>query len=138
MQAPGSQRPMWRDFNYRDKGTRSVVVGGAAKILPDSETPTQFSPYGTFVPSPHHPEMPRSLMDVAQAHMLNSQPNPWPASGVWDVPNAQNAVVGILRLKPTTSAHPGATNPTGPGPTMVFSAPPIFGYQTRPIMAVGI
>lgn len=77
-------------------------------------------------------------MDVAQAHMVDAAENPFPANGTWDVPSAQHAVTGILRLKPTGSAHPGAQMSTGPGPAMVFAAPPIFGYQTRPIMATGL
>lgn len=136
---PGSTRPLWpRNAPSSLRSSRTAPVGGAAKLQPNSEVPTTWSPYGTFVPAPYHEGMPASLMAVAQAHTVDKAANPFPANGAWDVPNAQHAVAGIMRLKPTTSAHPGLTMATGAGPTMVFAAPPIFGYQTKPIMATGV
>jgi hypothetical protein len=79
------------------------------------------------------------MMTVSQADMYNSEPNPWPANATADYPNAPYAAAhDLLRLAPTTSAHPGASMSSGPGPTMVFHAPPVFSMQTTPIVAVGV
>ena len=112
------------------------------------ETPTKWSPFGTFIPqfsgngraaaAKRWDGLAGRLMDVPQADFYNSEPNPFPASGVWDVPNAQMAVLRLPRLRPTTSAHPGASLSTGADPTSVFHAPPVFGLQTKPITAVGL
>lgn len=78
------------------------------------------------------------LMDVPQADFYNSEPNPWPATGVYDVPNGAIGLIGLLRLQPTTSAHPGMSMPPDYSPTTLFHAPPVFTMQTKPIMAVGV
>jgi hypothetical protein len=78
------------------------------------------------------------LMDVPQSDFYNAQPNPWPGSGVYDVPNGAIAASGIMRLEPTTSAHPGLTVPPDYSPTTLFHAPPVFSMQTKPILAVGL
>ena len=78
-------------------------------------------------------------MRSAQADYYNSEPCPFPANGVWDQPGAGLAAAGgFLRLAPTTSAHPGLTNSSGAGPTMIFTAPPVFTFQTTPIIASGL
>lgn len=115
---------------------RSRVVYGAAAIDPASETPTQWSPYGEFVPHPYMKDMPGSLMAVAQAEMYDASPNPWPNNGQWDRPGG--FFTNLIRLVPHTSAHPGKNMTTGAGPTMYFHAPPVFSMQTKPIPAVGI
>lgn len=121
---------------------RSVAVYAPAAITPDSETPTQWSKFGTFTPHPFrgqgHDALNGAIMDVAQADTYNASPNPFPANPVWDVPGAQIAVLLPMRKEPSTSAHPGRTMASGPGPSMYFQAPPVFGQQTIPIMAVGV
>lgn len=109
---------------------------GAAKIIPNSEVPTQWSPYGEFIPTPYRKDMPGSMMAVAQAEMYDASPNPWPNNGQFDHPNGFFAA--LIRLKPHTSAHPGKSLSTGGGPTMYFHAPPVFSMQTKPIPAVGV
>ena len=117
---------------------RSRAVYGPARITPNMETPTDWSPWGTFVPHPYsgqHDGLRGALMRVSQADTYDASPNPWPANGVDDQPNAR---FDVLRLLPSTSAHPGWSLPSlAPSPAMVFQAPPIFGLQTVPIPAVG-
>lgn len=116
----------------------SVTVFRPAKLLPDSETPSQWSPYGVFYSHPYfggHDGLQGRLMHVAQADMYDPSANPFPASGQFDRPNGFWS--GLIRLRPHTSAHPGKTMPAHPGPTMLFHAPPPFGLQTKPIPAVG-
>lgn len=78
------------------------------------------------------------LMAVGQADLYDESRNPWPACGVWDQPGAAIAASAIVRLQPSTSAHPGLAQATGAGPAMVFQAPPVFTIQTRPIFALGV
>lgn len=78
------------------------------------------------------------LMDVPQTDFYNAAPNPWPANGVYDQPSAAIGTIGLLRLQPTTSAHPGASLSSDAGPTMLFHAPPVFSMQTKPILALGV
>ncbi len=85
----------------------------------------------------HHDGLGR-LMAVAQADTYDSSRNPWPANGVWDQPGAAIAASELVRLQPTTSAHPGLAMATGAGPTMLFVTPPVFTVQTKPIYAVGL
>ncbi len=106
-------------------------------LPPNNETGTTWSPYGIFVTHPYHVPMPYSLMDQQQASIFQSATGNWPANGQADFPNGQQAGP-LIRLDPTTSAHPGFTNPTGANPTMVFFAPPVFSYQTKPIYGVGL
>jgi hypothetical protein len=76
-------------------------------------------------------------MAVSQADLYDASPNPWPANSQYDRPNAIG-MVGIMRLRPHTSAHPGAQFSTKRGdPSSLFRAPPIFGLQTQPVPAVG-
>lgn len=78
------------------------------------------------------------LMDVPQSDFYNAQPNPFPGNGVYDQPNAAIGTIGLLRLQPTTSAHPGLTLPPDYSPSTLFHAPPVFTLQTKPILAVGV
>lgn len=130
---------------HPDSVPLSLPTEGPAAILPDSEEMTQWSPYGLFAAQPYfggHDELSaegRGIMHVPQAGIYDASPNPWPNNGQEDRPNgAIGLLVGMLRLRPTTSAHPGATMATGPGPTMVFRTPPVFSLQTKPIPAVGV
>jgi hypothetical protein len=76
---------------------------------------------------------------VSRQDFYNSATDPWPRSGVWDEPGAWHSVIGILRLPPTTSAHPGLSLTSGEAsPAMLFHTPPVWGMQTTPIYAVGI
>jgi len=112
---------------------------GPEKIQPDMGAPTRWTPYGTFVSYPYEggwDALGGRLMHVPQADMYDASPNPFPANGVDDQPNA---AFNLLRLEPTTSAHPGWTLPSlAPSPAMIFQAPPIFGLQTVPINAMGV
>lgn len=122
---------------------RSRAVYGPAGRLPNAETPTHWSPYSFTVPTPYllrgHDGLSGALMSVEQADLYDASPNPFPANGVWDEPNAWHGVMGLLRLPPHTSAHPGLTLVSDPPtPTMLFQAPPIFGLQTVPIAAMGV
>ncbi len=111
----------------------------APQAQPQNEgAPTRWTPYGTFVSHPYvggHDGLGGKLMHVPQADFYNSEPNPWPASGVDDQPNN---MYSIMRLEPTTSAHPGYSLPSVASPSMIFNAPPIFGLQTVPIPAMGL
>lgn len=121
----------------------SLPTYGPAEIIPDTETQTQWSPYGLFVSDPYfggHDALSQEghgVMHVPQADLYDASPNPWPNNGQFDRPNS--IFVGLLRLEPTTSAHPGFSMSTKKGdPTSLFRTPPIFGIQTKPIPAVGI
>lgn len=102
-------------------------------------TQTGWNPYeGVTVPAPYlggWDGLGGQLMHVPQADTYFVGDNPWPVNGVDDQPNA---AFNLLRLEPTTSAHPGFSNPTGASPSMIFAAPPIFGLQTDPIPAYGV
>lgn len=119
----------------------SVPAHGAAALPPDMEEMTQWSAYGIFNPRPFfggYDELSldgRGVMHVPQSGLYDAGPNPWPNNGQFDRPNA---IMAIMRLKPTTSAHPGKSLSTGGGPTMLFRAPPVFSYQTTPVPAVGV
>jgi hypothetical protein len=115
---------------------------------PDMGAPSRWTPFGimqpAYEPGTRAPFAGRwdglggRLMDVPQADFYNSEPNPFPANGVYDQPSAGIGVIGLLRLQPTTSAHPGASLASKEGPTMLFHAPPVFSMQTKPILAVGV
>lgn len=133
-------RPMWprNPGMGRNVYPRSIPVYAPAELTPSSETPTRWTPFGTFVPRPYfggHDGLGGRLMGVPQADLYNSDPCPFPANGVNDQPNA---AFHLIRLQPHTSAHPGASMSLGPEtPTMVYHSPPVWGMQTTPIWAVG-
>lgn len=141
MRRPTAEDLETRPINYRNpvairEYPRSIPYYGAARIPPNMEVPSQWSPYGTFQPEPYAEDMPQSLMSVVQAETYDMSPNPWPNNSQFDKPNGFFGA--LLRLQPHTSAHPGKSFTTGPGPTMLFHAPPVFSLQTRPITAVGV
>lgn len=119
---------------------RSRTVDRAAMLIPDTETASEWTPYGTFYPEVYrggYDGLDGRLMQVAQAGIYDPSANAWPNNAQWDRPNGFFA--NLLRLKPDTSAHPGKTMPAAaPGPTMLYKAPPIFSVQTQPIIAVGV
>lgn len=125
-----------------DNLPQSRTVDRPAKIIPDTETPSQWSPYGTLFAHPyrggHDPLSAggHGIMHVAQAGMYDPSANPWPNNGQFGQPNG--FWTGLIRLRPTTSAHPGKSMPAVPGPTMLFHAPPPLGMQSKPIPAVGV
>lgn len=128
---------------FDDSGqTLSRAVYGPGERVPSMENPTRWTPFGIFNPRPYFggwDGLGGALMHVEQADMYDVSPNPFPANGVLDQPGAAiGAVAGLLRLEPTTSAHPGNSLSSGYGPTMVFQAPPVFSMQTRPIFALGV
>jgi hypothetical protein len=129
----------------------SYTVYGPQEIPPSQENPAGVSAYGGYravplqvdvVPSfGRHDGLQGRLMEVSQADLYTQPPAGWtfPRAGTWEEPGGPIAAAGIgLRLAPTTSAHPGLAQATGPGPTMAFTAPPVFSVQTRPIYAVGL
>ncbi len=132
----------------RDAYPYSVAVYGPAE-LPQSMTnagTTQPSdgfraaPGFTFNPPVfgRHDGLQGRLMEVSQADLYYSPPQPFPRAGTWEEPGGPIAASMLVRLEPTTSAHPGLTQATGAGPTMVFVAPPVFSVQSKPIYAVGL
>lgn len=132
------ERIMNRNPFSSNNNSHSRAVQSKPQVLPaNNEVGTNWTPYGSMVTHPYMVPMPYSMMGQAQAHVFNSATGTWPANGQADYPNGAQAGP-LIRLEPTTSAHPGYTNPTGANPTMVFFAPPVFGYQTRPIFATGL
>ncbi len=137
-------RPIAPDNGYGECNNypRSIPVYAPAAIVPDTETATQWTPYFFAAAEPYHggydplSQAGHGLMQVPQADLYDASPNPWPNNGQFDKPNAFWA--GLMRLAATTSAHPGFSQPTYPGPNMLFHAPPVFSVQTTPIPAVGI
>src|SRR5262245_38345032 len=120
---------------------RSIPNYGPAEIPPNMDARTGWTPRGMLVPRNYEGEgwdaLHGRLMDVSQADRYNAAPNPFPANSVFDTPNAWHAIIPLIRLGPTTSAHPGYSLPSGPGPVMIFHPPPSFGIQTTPIYATG-
>ena len=137
-----------RDPDSQRKGTRSVTIFAPGERQPDMGAPDGWTPFGIRTPlydggravaARRWDGLQGRLMDVPQADLLNSEPNPFPASGVADDPMMYQAIMRVIRLAPTTSAHPGASLTSGEAsPAMIFKAPPIFGLQTKPIYAVGL
>lgn len=130
---PNSPRPL------------SNPVDAPAALLEDSEEATQWSPYYYAVAKPyfggHDPlsEEGHGVMHVAQAGLYDASPNPWPNNAQYDRPNGLFSLfLGRMEKKHESSAHRGFSQPTMPGPTMLFHTPPIFSLQTTPIPAVGI
>src|SRR5215472_10076749 len=136
-------RPIQPDNGYGGYNNYplSRALYGPAEIVPDTETATQWSPYGTFVAEPyfggHDPlsQVGEGVMHVAQSDLYDMSPNPWPNNGQYDTPNHFG---GFLTLPRESSVHRGFAQPTYVGPVMLFHAPPIFSVQTTPIPAVGV
>jgi len=117
---------------YPETRNLDISVEGC---LPDAP-PTQWSPFGLFQSTPYFKDPPASAMKLRRTDFYDASPNAWPNNGQWDKPNGYFAQ--LIRLRTTTSAHPGASLPGGGGPTMYFKAPPVFSMQTKPIPAVGV
>jgi hypothetical protein len=126
----------------------SVTTYGPQKLPPSNENPGTTTPSDGFKAAPgyyqvnpsfgRHDALGGRLMEVAQADLYYSPPQPFPRAGTWEEPGAPIAALQLVRLAPTTSAHPGLSQATGAGPTMIFNPPPVFSVQTRPIYAVGL
>lgn len=126
----------------------SRTIYGPEKIPPSNENPGSTLPSDGFSAQPNfvavnvsfgtHDGLGGRLMQVAQADLYQSSDGPFPRAGTWEEPGAAIAALQMVRLAPTTSAHPGLQLATGPGPNMVFVAPPVFSVQTRPIFATGL
>lgn len=122
-------------------------VYAPAELEPNIGGPTHYTPFGITQPvyaggaaveAHGYDGLAGRMQRVPQADFYNSEPNPWPANGVYDVPNAWHGILPLVRLEPSTSAHPGASIAGSPaGPAMLFHAPPVFSMQTRPILALG-
>jgi hypothetical protein len=85
-----------------------------------------------------HDALHGAIMMSAQADFYQSAVGPFPRAGTWEEPGGPIAALRMVRLAPTTSAHPGLQQATGAGPTMVFQAPPVFTVQSKPIYALGL
>lgn len=135
--AATDDRPIWPRNPWPEipRPLSNFYSEAISRDLP-SGGPTQWTPFGEFIPSPYFKGPPGSAMSVRKSDYYDASPNAWPNNGQWDKPNGYFAE--LMRLKTHTSAHPGKTNPTGGGPTMYFKAPPVFSMQTKPIPAVGI
>lgn len=127
----------------------SIAVYGPAGIPMGMENPgtTQpsdgFSAYPPNLTAPYptfgrHDGLGGRLMEVSQADMYTSPPQPFPRAGTWEEPGGPIAASMMVRLAPTTSAHAGLAMSTGAGPAMVFVAPPVFTVQSKPIYALGL
>lgn len=118
------------------------ITNKPARILESSEAGNTFTLFGVTRPAPYlggWDELHGQLMHVSHATLYDSSRNPWPNNGQYDRPNSIGLLGALLRLLPTTSAHPGAQNNTKRGdPTSLFNAPPAFGTQTTPIPAIGV
>lgn len=134
-------RPIWprNPWPNSPRPLSTPIDGASQPLQPNMEVMSQWSPRGTFYPSPYPAPAPDefggAINRQQRSGLYDASPNPWPNNGQMDRPNW--SLGAILRLKPKTSAHKGFSNPTGPGPTMLFKAPPVFTYQTTPIRAVG-
>jgi len=114
-------------------------MGASPRWTPFGNVAPDYDGNGRAVAALRHDGLQGRLMDVPQADLYDSSRNPWPASGVADDPATYQAIMRVIRLKPTTSAHPGASLTSGEAsPAMIFKAPPIFGLQTKPIYALGL
>ncbi len=126
----------------------SITEQGPQRIAPAEANPGSTLPSDGFRASPsfiylqpsfgRHDGLRGRLMEVSQADTYISPPQPFPRAGTWEEPGGPVAALQLVRLAPTTSAHPGLSQATGPGPTMIFTAPPVFSVQTRPIYALGL
>lgn len=116
--------------------------GKPAALLMNSEVMTEWSPYRSREAHPYfggYDGLGGRMMHVAKADIYDASPNPWPNNGQFDRPNGLFSIfAGRMEKRHETSAHPGYTVPTGPGPSMLFHAPPLFSIQQQPIPAVGI
>lgn len=127
----------------------SLAVYGPEGLPPSMTNAGSTQPSGGFRAAPvfagappvfgEHDGLAGRVMEVAQADLYLSMPaQPFPRSGVWDEPGGPIAASRLVRLEPSTSAHRGLAMATGAGPTMIFTAPPVFSVQTRPIYALGL
>ena len=132
----------------RDNYPRSYTVYAPQAIPMSNDNPGSTTPSGGFNARPsivdvvvsfgEHDGLEGALMKVAQADMYQSAVGPFPRAGTWEEPGAAIAALQLVRLAPTTSAHPGLAQATGAGPTMLYVAPPVFSMQTKPIYATGL
>jgi len=132
----------------KDYYPRSAPFYAPQRIAPSQENPSSVAPGGGYRATPLYVDVQPSfgewdglggdLMRVSQADTYDTSMNPWPAAGTSSESNAAVGVMQMMRLQPTTSAHPGLSFATGGGPTMMFHAPPVFSAQSQPIYAVGL
>jgi hypothetical protein len=132
----------------RDAYPLSLAVYGPQAIAPSQENPGSTLPSDGYSARPNyvhvdvsfgdHDALNGRLMAVSQADLYTQPPQPFPRAGTWEEPGGPIAAMQLVRLAPTTSAHPGLNAATGAGPTMLFVAPPVFSVQTKPIYAVGL
>lgn len=153
---PDEQRPFWprNPYPIHPRPTSRPITEAPSSISLAEDgnegAPTRWSPYaapggpkgGLFVSRPflggRHGDR-NDLNIVARSDIYNTDTDVWPRSGVYDEPGAWHNIIGILRLPPTTSAHPGKQLTSGEAsPTMLFHTPPVWGLQTTPIYALGV
>jgi hypothetical protein len=135
----------------RDAYPLSYTVYGPAELPQSMDNPGTTNPSDGFRAAPQNDYMVRPsfgrhdglhgrLMEVAQADLyMSAVPGVSPyRAGTWEEPGGPIAASMLVRLAPTTSAHHGLAQATGPGPTMIFTAPPVFSVQSVPIYALGL
>lgn len=135
----------------RDAYPLSYTVYGPQMIPPSMDNPGTTSPSDGFTAYPpnniqnivtfgRHDGLGGRLMEVGQADLyMSAVPGVSPyRAGTWEEPGGPIAASMLVRLAPTSSAHPGLAQATGPGPTMIFTAPPVFSVQSTPIYALGL
>jgi hypothetical protein len=115
-----------------------LAMENPGSTLPSDGYSAQPSFVNVNVSFGEHDGLHGNLMRVAQADTYNSAVGPFPRAGTYEEPGAATAVLNMIRLAPTTSAHPGLSFSTGAGPTMLFVAPPVFSVQSTPIYATGL
>jgi hypothetical protein len=132
----------------RNAYPRGVPVYAPAMLPMGTENPGSTLPSDGFSAHPNivivdvsfgdHDALGGRLMAVSQGDTYDASACPWPAAGVYDQPGAQVGILPLVRLQPTTSAHPGLASATGAGPAMLYRAPPSFSAQSVPIPALGV
>lgn len=142
IQPPNGTAPTKNDYPL------SVPVYGPQGLPMAVDNPGSTQPSDGFRARPNltvvdvsfgdHDALHGRLMAVSQADTYNSAIGPFPRAGTYEQPGAAIAVMQLIRLQPTTSAHPGLSLATGAGPAMVFQAPPVFTAQSKPIYALGL
>ena len=149
-QNAGNVQPRNGTAPCRNAYPLSIAVYGPAGLPPSAENPGSTLPSDGFSARPSyvavdvsfgdHDALHGALMAVAQADLYTQPvvPGTFPRAGTWEQPGGPIAASALVRLSPSTSAHRGLNQATGPGPTMVFTAPPVFSIQTKPIYALGL
>ena len=147
-QAPERENPRNGTAPTRNNYPRTAALYAPEKLPPSMDNPGSTLPSDGFRARPsflftqpsfgEHDGLDGALMKVAQADLTDAHANPFPATGNYDQPGAWHSILPLIRLQPTTSAHPGLASATGAGPAMFYAPPPPYAAQTVPILATGL